>query len=267
MIDIQHADISRGQSIQDAYDEFFQERVLLMRDSFYLWILELACPAPGDLLVDVATGNGRLVELAAAQGINALGVDLSYEGIAKAAATAPPAATWLVTDGQCIALPDASVDRAISLGSLEHYDDPVQGAAEIARILKPNGRAVVLLPNAYGIFGNIRYVWEHGEVFDDGQPHQRYATRGTWEMMLRRAGLTPERLVAWTEINRPRTQADFDYLLRRPQKWLRAALAAPFPANLANQLVFLCRRGTAAEKLAAAAHYTTLPNHFSRNSQ
>ena len=266
MIDIQHATIRQGQSIQDAYDELFQERSLIMRDSFYLWILELARPAPGDLLVDVATGNGRLVELAAAQGIRAVGADLSYQGIATVAASAPEAASWLVSDGQCMALPDGSVDRVISLGSLEHYDDPLQGASELARILKPNGRAVVLLPNAYGIFGNVKYVWQHGEVFDDGQPHQRYATRGTWERMLQRAGLMPERLVAWTEVNRPRTRRDFDVMLRSPQKIVRAALAAAFPVNLANQLVFLCRRSSNAEKASAAAHYTTLPTHFERTT-
>ena len=232
MIDIQHAAISRGRSIQDAYDEFFQERSLILRDSFYLWILELPRPAPGDLLIDVATGNGRLVELAAAQGIHTLGTDLSYQGIAQVAQFAPKPASWLVSDGQSMSLPDGCADRVISLGSLEHYDDPLLGAAELARILKPDRRAVVLLPNAYGIFGNIKYVWEHGEVFDDGQPHQRYATRATWERMLQRAGLTCERLVAWTEINRPRTQRDFDFMLRRPQKILRRGACGHVPRQL-----------------------------------
>jgi SAM-dependent methyltransferase len=241
MIEIRHKAVGNGLSVQDAYDHLFRQRKLLMRDSFYLWLLELVRPVPGEVLVDVACGNGRLVELAERREIQAIGFDLSFEGI-YAAATATPGADWVVGNGQSIPFPDASADIVMSIGSLEHYDEPTQGAREIARILAPAGRACILLPNTFGLLGNIRHVHAHGEVFDDEQPLQRYATRRTWETMLARGGLEVDHLIPFGEFNRPRTVADAFWLFARPQKFIRGAMAAVTPINLANHFIFFCRR-------------------------
>lgn len=254
MIEIRHKSIHEGQSIQDAYDDLYQERELRMRDSFYLWLLELLDLKRGSVVVDVACGNGRLVEIAQEMGYAALGLEIAWQGIAQAVAHAPSAG-WLLADGHEIPFANESVDAVYSIGSLEHYDAPFAGVAEIARVLKPNGRACILLPNAYGLFGNIAHVAAAGEVFDDGQPRQRYATRGTWEAMLNSAGLYAERVIGWSEVNRPRTRADADWLARRPQRIVRAALAAFVPVNLANQLVYICRRGN----LPGASYVPTFP--------
>ena len=241
MIEIRHKALADGESVRSAYDRFYQRRKLMMRDSFYLWLIRLAQPQPGELLVDVACGNGRLVQLAAQRRIAAVGIDLSLTGI-QAAAAATPAAAWLVCNGQSIPLPDASADIAMSIGSLEHYDEPTQGVREIARILRPHGRAYILLPNAFGLLGNMRYVRRHGEVFDDEQPLQRYATRRTWEVMLEHGGLLVEQVIPFGEVNAPRTWRDTAWMAVRPQKLVRAAGAALTPLNWADHFVFRCRR-------------------------
>ncbi|MEZ4735762.1 MAG: class I SAM-dependent methyltransferase [Caldilineaceae bacterium] len=241
MIEIRHRAIRQGQSTQVAYNQLYQARDLLLRDSFYLWLLRLIAPQPGELLLDVACGQGRLVQLAAAQGINATGVDFSYAGMA-ANAHCTPQAKWLLADGETLPIADASVDCILNIGSLEHYEHPLQGVKELARLLKPTGRACILLPNAYGLFGNIQHVLTTGEIYDDGQPLQRYATRRTWEMLLTQGGLQVERLVPCSEINFPRTLQDGLWLAQRPQKIMRSLIAHLLPANFANQLVFLCRR-------------------------
>lgn len=258
MIEIRHKTIHDGQSIQDAYDDLYQERELRMRDSFYLWLLELLDLRPGAVVVDVACGNGRLVEIAKQQGFAALGLEIAWQGIAHAAA-AEPSAGWLLADGHEIPFADSSVDAVYSIGSLEHYDAPFAGVAEIARVLKPAGQACILLPNSFGLFGNISHVATTGEVFDDGQPRQRYATRGTWEAMLRSGGLVAERVIGWGEVNRPRTGADALWLARQPQRVVRAALATLLPVNLANQLVYLCRRADAAHDLPVDGYVPTFP--------
>lgn len=254
MIELRHKAIAEGASVQEAYDDFFQTHSLAMRDSYYLWILELLGIAPGATLVDVACGNGRLVELAVRRNIDAVGADLAYEGIAHVAASTPQAG-WLCANGKTLPLPSASVDYVVSSGSLEHYDDPLQGVRELARILKPSGLAYVLLPNSFGLLGNIRHVLKTGEVFDDAQPLQRYGTRGTWTQLLQQGGLQIEYTIGFQEVNRPRTLRDGLWMALRPQKWARAALAAVTPLNLANHFVFLCRPGEAAQ----AGHYPTLP--------
>jgi SAM-dependent methyltransferase len=241
MIEIRHRAIRQGQSTQAAYDDLYEARDLLMRDSFYLWLIELMAPQPDEFLLDVACGQGRLIQLAAAQGLNVAGIDFSAVGMQTNAQRAPKA-KWLLGDGEALPLADASVDCLLNIGSLEHYQQPWQGVREMARILKPGGRACILVPNAYGFLGNIQHVWSTGEIFDDGQPLQRYATRRTWETLLERGGLQVERLVPYSEVNWPRTPQDWLWLARRPQKIVRAALARFIPPNFANQLVFLCRR-------------------------
>lgn len=241
MIEIRHRAIRQGQSTQMAYDTLYQERDILMRDSFYLWLIELLAPRPDELLLDVACGQGRLVQLAAAQGMNAAGVDFSYAGM-LASAQHTPSAKWLLGDGEALPIADGSIDCILNIGSLEHYQHPLQGVKELARLLKPTGRACILLPNAFGLFGNIQHVWKTGEVYDDGQPLQRYATRRAWEVLLEQGGLQVERLVPYSEVNLPRTTRDWLWLAQRPQKLARILLARFVPPNFANQLVFLCRR-------------------------
>ncbi len=255
MLEIRHQAVHDGQSIQEAYDDFFQESVILMRDSFYLWIIDLLGPEPGSTLLDVACAHGRLVELAQAQGINAMGLDLSFTGLQRGAQGTPDAG-WVVANGRSIPMPDASIDYVTNIGSLEHYDEPVDGVREMARVLKPEGRAAILLPNVFGLLGNIRHVRRTGEVFDDRQPLQRYATRNTWEAMLGAGGLEILRMVPWGEVNHPRTPEDRRYTWTHPQKLVRAALAMMTPPNLANHFVFICRR---AEGGPDVSYYPLLP--------
>lgn len=254
MIEIRHRSIAAGGSIQHAYDQLYRERNLLMRDSFYLWLLELTEALAGKVLVDVACGNGRLVQLAAQRGVHALGLDLAFEGIAGAA-RASYDAQWVVGDGQRLPIPDRCADIVMSIGSLEHYANPTEGVEQLARITKSDGLVCVLLPNAFGALGNIRHVWSTGEVFDDKQPIQRYATRRTWEVMLQKGGLRIEQVVPFGEFNRPRTVADLTWNTLRPHKYLKGLLAGLVPLNLANHFVFLCRPHAGDNSL----HYAMLP--------
>ena len=244
MLEIRRPVIQRGVSTRAAYDQYFEAHDMLLRDSFYLWLIDLLNPTPRDILLDISCGQGRLVELATRRGLNAVGVDFSFSGLSKGQRAAP-AAKWAMGNGEGLPFADNSVDFVTHIGSLEHYEGMIAGASEIARVLKPSGRACILLPNAFGLMGNIRYVRRTGEIFDDGQPLQRYATRKTWEAILQRGGLTIERIVPWGEVNWPATQADFWWMLLRPQKWLRGLLAAATPLNLANHFVFLCRSAAA----------------------
>ena len=145
---------------------------------------------------------------------------------------------WVVGDGEKLPFADQSVDYVTHIGSLEHYLSPLEGAQQIARILKPNGKACILLPNAFGLWGNIKHVWQHGEIYDDGQPLQRYATRQTWEKMLMMSGLKIDKVVKYDEVDLPRTKQDFLWLAKRPQKLLRKIIATVAPLNLRQSFCF-----------------------------
>ncbi len=226
-----------------AYEEIYAHAGLRQRPSFYLWLLSVLRPRPGTRLLDIACGEGDLVHFAAEQGVHALGVDFSRRAVQRARANLEGTG-WMVADGEKLPFVSASFDYVTNIGSLEHFRDPYRGAAEMARVLKPGGRALVLLPNAFGLLGNVLHVLRTGDVFDDGQPIQRYATFQAWQLLLEGAGLCLERAVSYNEIEWPRTLRDGLWLISRPRKIARLLLTRLVPKFLSNHFVFVLTRMT-----------------------
>ncbi len=58
-----------------------------------------------------------------------------------------------------IPLPDASVDLVLSYDVLEHVRDPRRSMAEISRVLRPGGHALLVFPVYWGVFSHhLDYV-------------------------------------------------------------------------------------------------------------
>jgi SAM-dependent methyltransferase len=188
MIEIRHSNMQDTEGTRLAYNHVYRGNGILLRDSFYLWLIDLLKPQPGRLLLDISCGQGRLVKFAREKGLHAMGMDFAEEAV-RLGVTDSPQSGWAVADGERLPLHDACIDYVTHIGSLEHYQNPEEGMGEIARVLKPTGTACVLVPNSYGLIGNIKHVWQTGHVFDDGQPLQRYNTRGGWRDMLAAKGL------------------------------------------------------------------------------
>jgi hypothetical protein len=106
-------------------------------------------------------------------------------------------------------------------------------------VLRPGGHALVLLPNTFGLLSNILYVWRTGQVFDDGQPLQRYGTNGQWRQLLEDNGLRVEHTYKY-ERAWPRTWRDLAWYLLHPHRFVRPMLSLVVPTNLASFLVYLC---------------------------
>jgi SAM-dependent methyltransferase len=223
----------------EAYDQIYTSEGILHRDSFYLWLINLLDPQPGKNLLDISCGQGRLVYLAHEIGLNAFGTDFSIDGL-KAGYLDLNQSVWSVGDGECLPIPDGSFDYVTHIGSLEHYLTPAFGAKEICRVLKPDGKACILVPNAFGLLGNIRHVWKTGDVFDDGQPLQRYGTNGFWKSLLSAGGLEVIKTYGWGEIEIPTNKQDTLQFIKHPQKIIRYILSRFIPLNLANHLVYIC---------------------------
>ena len=240
MIEIRHPHMDTGSDTQEAYNTIYDEQGIQHSDSFYLWLISLLKPQPGRLIIDISTGQGRLVTLANQAGLKSIGTDFALSGV-KIGRSNTPEAGWAIGDGERLPFEGKCADYITHIGSLEHYQDPLAGMAEITRLLKPSGKCVVLLPNTFGLIGNIKYALKTGEIFDDGQPLQRYNTLRGWQTMLESSGLVTDRVVKY-EREWPRTRKDLLWYLHRPMKILRLCAAFFIPVTLANCLVYICHR-------------------------
>ena len=102
-----------------------------------------AAPAAGSVVLDVGTGPGRLARLIAGgcPTVTVEGVDLSQEMITSATSTTRlegiENVRFQVADVTSLPFADGSVNLVVSTISLHHWDDPVAGLTEIARVLAP----------------------------------------------------------------------------------------------------------------------------------
>jgi SAM-dependent methyltransferase len=113
---------------------------------------DIAAVAPdGARVLEVGCGPGRLsIRLARQHGIDVIGLDLDPAMIERARANADSAGTrgprgpsFVVGDVASLPFPDGSFDVVVSTLSMHHWADPMAGLAEIGRVLRPGGRALV----------------------------------------------------------------------------------------------------------------------------
>jgi SAM-dependent methyltransferase len=97
--------------------------------------------------------NTRILQWAAGQGTRTYGVDVSWS-IARQAKAAFPrdALRCAVADVRQLPFRDASFDAVYSMGTIEHFEDPQTAVAEIFRVLRAGGRAIVGVPNRHDPF-------------------------------------------------------------------------------------------------------------------
>lgn len=102
-------------------------------------VAELRLPG-GALVADLACGTGDLCTELRTSGYRAVGFDFS-RGMLEAATTSAP---LVQADVLCLPLRDASVDGATSGFALRNVTDLGALFAEIARVVRPGGRIVLL---------------------------------------------------------------------------------------------------------------------------
>ncbi|MEQ1945123.1 class I SAM-dependent methyltransferase [Mesorhizobium sp. VNQ89] len=97
-----------------------------------------------------------------------------------------PSATALVFDEE-LPLVDSSIDRMLLVHSLEHAESPRETLKEVWRVLSPNGRIVIVVPNRRGVWARFEHT-----PFGTGRPFSRTQLNE----LLREANFTPS---AWSE--------------------------------------------------------------------
>jgi SAM-dependent methyltransferase len=104
--------------------------------------------------------NTEVLRWAASRGARPIGIDIAFPIVAQAARLAWDGRPGLaVADLRAIPLRSDSVDLVYSMGTIEHFADYRTAAAEIRRVLKTGGVAIVGVPNKLDPFMRPALVW------------------------------------------------------------------------------------------------------------
>ena len=227
--------------IARVYNELFKKQGQLRdSDAYYHWVLDRLAPATGTSLLDVACGEGMLVWAARKRGVNGIGIDLSSLGTMLAHMRIG-ASLVSIANGEFLPFADQSFDYVTNTGSLEHFLNPLAGVKEMIRVLKPNGQALLVLPNSYYLVDIIWQVWRTGYSPSHKQPLERFASFREWWDFLENGGL---RIIKAYKYNFcfPRSKADWLWYRQHPKKILNLCLAPFIPFNFSNHFLYLCSR-------------------------
>ena len=147
-------DPARWDRHASAYEQVFEP----LTTAFLTQALGRLGPLAGLDVLDVAAGAGGGAIAMLQRGARVTAVDGSPAMARRIAARAPGVAAH-VMDGAALALPDAAFDLATSCFGMVLFPDPAAGMAEMRRVLRPGGRAVVVTwtePHRYALASRLR---------------------------------------------------------------------------------------------------------------
>ncbi len=156
-------------------------------------MLALAAPKPTDTLLDIATGGGHVARVIGPHVGRVIASDLTPEMLNHAIpyleAKGLRNVERLVADAQDLPLADASVDIVTCRIAPHHFPDPAAFVAEVARVLRPGGR--FLLVDSTVLEGEVGDLFNAYETVRDPS-HVRSLTEAEWVALFERNGFRIE---------------------------------------------------------------------------
>ncbi len=114
-------------------------------------IRDWVAPAPGSRVLDVGCGKGHVVKALSELGVDSVGIDLNPN--AADVAVIPRVQTMSATH---LEFDDGSFDAVVSFHAIEHIPPVEDVLAEMARVVKPAGKVLLVYP-AEPIRGSVRH--------------------------------------------------------------------------------------------------------------
>lgn len=138
--------------------------------------------------------NTRIMVWARERGARTFGIDISMPTLkmarsAFAAAGMTGGLAAAAGDVRAIPFADNSFDAIYSMGTIEHFAETERAVAEMARVLKPGGRAIIGVPNRHDPFLRPLMATVLQAVGLYGYGYEKSYSRRALREMLQRAGL------------------------------------------------------------------------------
>jgi SAM-dependent methyltransferase len=220
------------QAIRAWFDRTYRDQGLayLRPAEFYSIFMEWLDVRPGHRLLDVGCGPGLLLGQAVERGAAAWGVDVSATALVLARRLVPRARVC-AGNAEALGFADHVFNHVTCIGTFEHFPDGDHALAELRRVLKPDGRLCVMVPNSRTL------KWQLESRL--GVHDERAATLEHWREVFLGSRFTIDRIHRdeWPRYRRRR-------LFRRGGSGFAAAARRArhlAPLRFANQFVFLLR--------------------------
>ncbi len=149
---------------------------------FNLWMGETLRPYVGDRVLEIGAGIGSLTDqFIPRDSYVASDINPNYLHYLRSYALGKPYLRVMHIDAanpNHFAGLEGQFDTAIMLNVLEHVTDEQQALRNLLSTLKPDGRAIILVPQHPGLYGSLDRVLEHRERYTAAKLEQSLTDAG-----------------------------------------------------------------------------------------
>jgi SAM-dependent methyltransferase len=155
-------------------------------------------PYVGERVLEIGSGIGNLTRALLPRRKRYVATDIDSEHLARLATRFQHRPNLLIRycdlarPSDFAEFPD-SMDTVICLNVLEHVENDMLGLQNILSVLKPGGRAIILVPHGQEIFGTLDVALGH---------YQRYS-HAELKTKMEQAGFRVDRILDFNRISRP----------------------------------------------------------------